>query len=196
MKDDIYSKTVLEEISHYDGNMAKFARHMASIMPDLDAEAHRWRLRMLKQHEPDMFPTIEVIDYNAEIPLEFDGSMSQLAMIMSKRFPEISKNGWESRVRRAYEREAVKRTETPHFIVEHLKKAQAVVKVYGMQLKNAQRRQLRQMKMLVGLSFTCKILLATLEFLFKATNISEIHFATMKDCVKTQKQLKIIPIVM
>lgn len=123
MKDDIYSKTVLEEISHYDGNMAKFARHMASIMPDLDAEAHRWRLRMLKQHEPDMFPTIEVIDYNAEIPLEFDGSMSQLAMIMSKRFPEISKNGWESRVRRAYEREAVKRTETPHFIVEHLKKS-------------------------------------------------------------------------
>lgn len=123
MSDTKYHDKVKGEIKHYDGNMAKFSRHMATVMPELDGEAHRWRLRMLKQHEPDIFPTFETIDYNAEIPLEFDGSMNQLAMIMAKRFPEISKVGWESRVRRAYEREAVKKTETPHFIVEHLKKS-------------------------------------------------------------------------
>lgn len=123
MENDTYKQLVIDNMAHYDGNLAKFSRHMATVMTDLDAEAHRWRLRMLKQHEPEMFPSIEVIDYNAEIPMEFDGNISQLAMIMSKRFPEISKNGWESRVRRAYEREAVKRTETPHFIVEHLKKS-------------------------------------------------------------------------
>ena len=123
MSSDDYTDKVRAEISKYDGNMAKFARHMASVMPEIEAEAHRWRLRMLKQHEPDLFPTIEVIDYNAEIPLEFDGNMNQLAMIMHRRFPEISKVGWDNRVRRAYEREAVKQTETPHFIVEHLKKS-------------------------------------------------------------------------
>jgi len=122
MENDTYKQLVIDNMAHYDGNLAKFSRHMATVMPDLEAESHRWRLRMLKQHEPDIFPVIEVIDYNAEIPLEFDGNMNQLAMIMAKRFPEISKTGWESRVRRAYEREAVKRTETPHFIVEHLKK--------------------------------------------------------------------------
>ena len=123
MSSDEYTDTVKEEISHYDGNMAKFSRHMANIMPEIEAESHRWRLRMLKQHEPDIFPSIEVVDYNAEIPMEFDGNMNQLAMIMAKRFPEISKTGWDNRVRRAYERKAVKQTETPHFIVEHLKKS-------------------------------------------------------------------------
>lgn len=121
--DDDYTNTVRKEIEHYDGNMAKFSRHMANIMPEIEAESHRWRLRMLKQHEPDIFPSIEVVDYNAEIPMEFDGNMNQLAMIMAKRFPEISKTGWDNRVRRAYERKAVKQTETPHFIVEHLKKS-------------------------------------------------------------------------
>jgi len=123
MENDDYKQKVIDNMAYYDGNLAKFSRHMTTIMPELESEAHRWRLRMLKQHEPDIFPVIEVIDYNAEIPLEFDGNMNQLAMIMAKRFPEISKNGWDNRVRRAYEREAVKRTETPHFIVEHLKKS-------------------------------------------------------------------------
>ena len=123
MENDDYKQKVIDNMAHYDGNLAKFSRHMTTIMPELESEAHRWRLRMLKQHEPDIFPVIEVIDYNAEIPLEFDGNMNQLAMIMAKRFPEISKMGWDNRVRRAYEREAVKRTETPHFIVEHLKKS-------------------------------------------------------------------------
>ena len=123
MENDTYKQLVIDNMTYYDGNLAKFSRHMATVMPDLEAESHRWRLRMLKQHEPDIFPVFEEIDYNAEIPMEFDGNISQLAMIMAKRFPEISKNGWESRVRRAYERQAVKRTETPHFIVEHLKKS-------------------------------------------------------------------------
>ena len=117
-----YHDLVKSEIKHYDGNMMGFARHMAQVMPELSAESHRWRLRMLKQHMGDIFPVFESVDYNAEIPLQFDGSQAQLIRIMHKRFPEISKSGWESRVRNAWANKSVTRTETPHFIVEHLKK--------------------------------------------------------------------------
>ena len=79
METDDYKQLVIDNIFEYDGNLAKFARHMTTVMPELESEAHRWRLRMLRQHEPDIFPVIEVIDYNAEIPLEFDGNMNQLA---------------------------------------------------------------------------------------------------------------------
>jgi predicted phosphodiesterase len=117
-----YHDVVKSEIEHYNGNMAQFSRHMAKVMPELSPESHRWRLRMLKQHMGDIFPVFETIDYNAEIPKKFDGTQAQLIRIMQKRFPEISKAGWESRVRAAWAREAVTKTETPHFIVEHLKK--------------------------------------------------------------------------
>ncbi len=117
-----YHDVVKSEIKHYNGNMAQFSRHMAQVMPELTPESHRWRLRMLKQHMGDIFPILETVDYNAEIPKQFDGTQAQLIRIMQKRFPEISKAGWESRVRAAWAREAVTRTETPHFIVEHLKK--------------------------------------------------------------------------
>ncbi len=118
-----YHDAVKKEIDeHYTGNIMAFSRHMHSIMPELTSEQHRWRLRMLKQHMSEIFPVIEDVDYNAEIPKQFDGSQAQLIRIMHKRFPEISKSGWESRIRAAWEREAVTRTETPHFIVEHLKK--------------------------------------------------------------------------
>lgn len=118
-----YHDAVKKEIDeHYTGNIMAFSRHMHSIMPELTSEQHRWRLRMLKQHMSEIFPVFENVDYNAEIPKQFDGTQAQLIRIMHKRFPEISKAGWESRIRAAWEREAVTRTETPHFIVEHLKK--------------------------------------------------------------------------
>ena len=118
-----YHDAVKKEIDeHYTGNIMAFSRHMQSIMPELTSEQHRWRLRMLKQHMSEIFPVFENVDYNAEIPKQFDGSQAQLIRIMHKRFPEISKSGWESRIRAAWDRKAVSRTETPHFIVEHLKK--------------------------------------------------------------------------
>jgi len=123
MSDTEYQDAVKKEITHYDGNLMGFARHMATILPEISVENHRWRLRMLKQHEADIFPIIETIDYNAEIPMQFDGTAAELAKIMSRRFPEISKGGWDNRVRAAWDRKAVTRTETPHFIVEHLKKS-------------------------------------------------------------------------
>tara|TARA_R110000803_G_scaffold82288_1_gene148392 strand:+ start:25019 stop:26254 length:1236 start_codon:yes stop_codon:yes gene_type:complete len=123
IKDDTdYRSAVKENIEHYTGNVSDFARHMSKVMPEINTEGHRWRLRMLKQHEPKTFPEILKVDYNAEIPMEFDGTPTQLARIMQRRFPEISKSGWESRVRNAWERKAVTKVETPHFIVEHLKK--------------------------------------------------------------------------
>ena len=117
-----YHDVVRAEIEHYDGNMMGFARHMATVMPELSAENHRWRLRMLKTHQAEIFPILESVNYNAEIPLQFDGTQAQLIRIIHKRFPEISKSGWESRVRNAWANKSVTRTETPHFIVEHLKK--------------------------------------------------------------------------
>tara|TARA_X000001382_G_scaffold128299_2_gene117682 strand:- start:2493 stop:3719 length:1227 start_codon:yes stop_codon:yes gene_type:complete len=118
-----YHDAVKKEIDeHYTGNIMAFSRHMHSIMPEITSEQHRWRLRMLKQHMSEIFPVFKNVDYNAEIPKQFDGTQAQLIRIMHKRFPEISKSGWESRIRAAWEREAVTRTETPHFIVEHLKK--------------------------------------------------------------------------
>jgi predicted phosphodiesterase len=122
MKSDEYRQVVIEQMNNYDGNVAAFARHMAGIITDMNPEAHRWRLRILKEDEPEIFTDIEVIDYNAHIPLEFEGSKLELARLMNRRFPEISCVGWENRIRRAYERNAITKKETPHFIVEHLKK--------------------------------------------------------------------------
>lgn len=76
----------------------------------------------MKNEYPELFD-VDEIDYNMHIPKTWDGKKIDLARLMSRRFPEISVDGWMARINRAYERDAITRLEKPDFIVENLKKA-------------------------------------------------------------------------
>lgn len=120
---DEYRDMVLNEIAHYDGNMVAFARHLALIDETLSVEAHRMRLRKLRDDDPGLFPENEVIDYDAHIPKQWDGTRRDLARMMNRRFPHISINGWEHRIMRAEERKSLTEFRNPDFIVNQMKKA-------------------------------------------------------------------------
>lgn len=118
-----YHDMVLKEIEHYDGNMKAFARHLALIDENLSVEAHRMRLRKLRDDKPDLFPTIEMVDYDSHIPKQWDGATKDLARLLSRRFPEISVDAWVNRINRAKERKSLTEFRNPDFIVNQLKKA-------------------------------------------------------------------------
>lgn len=120
---DEYRDMVLKEIAHYDGNMVAFARHLALVDESLSVEAHRMRLRKLRDDDPGLFPESEVIDYDAHIPKQWDGTRADLARLMNRRFPHISVNGWTHRIMRAEERKSLTEFRNPDFIVNQMKKA-------------------------------------------------------------------------
>jgi len=122
MNQDDYMNAVRAELDHYDGNMSSFARHMATIIESISVEANRYRLRSIANENPDFFPRIDKIDYDAHIPKVWDGELRGLARLLNRRFPEISTNGWEHRIRRAHERNAISEFKNPDFIVNQLKK--------------------------------------------------------------------------
>ena len=118
-----YERFVSQHIEQWNGNMVAFARHLALLDETLSVEGHRMRLRKLRDDNPNLFPTIEVIDYDAHIPQQWDGTRKDLARTLNRRFPEISRAGWESRIIRAEERQALTEFRNPDFIVNQLKKA-------------------------------------------------------------------------
>ena len=119
---DEYMQLIKDNIKFWDNNEAGFARHLATVMTDVSIDAHRLRIRRIKESNPEMLPNTQ-IDYNKHIPPEWNGTTMELARNLNRRFPEISIAGWENRVKRAKDRNSITQYKTPDFVVEQLKKA-------------------------------------------------------------------------
>lgn len=122
MRTEERKAVVIENIDKYRGVLAHYARWLANEYPDHSYSAWSQFLQRMKESSPDIFPDVEE-RYNNAIPKVWDGSAMSLARMLYRRDNSISVEAWRGRIRAAYENGAITRTEKPHFVVEHLKKA-------------------------------------------------------------------------
>ncbi|QDP64012.1 MAG: hypothetical protein Tp1100DCM51572_9 [Prokaryotic dsDNA virus sp.] len=113
---------VVENLDKYNGVVTHYARWLANEYPDHSYSGWAQFIAKMKENNPKLFPDVEE-RYNSAIPKVWDGSVMSLARMLYRRDNGISVEAWRNRVRQAYENGAITRTEKPHFVIEHLKKA-------------------------------------------------------------------------
>ena len=122
MRTEERKQVVVENLDKYTGILAHYARWLANEYPDHSYAGWAQFIAKMKENEPNLFPNVEE-RYNTAIPKIWDGSVMSLARMLHRRDNGISLEAWRSRIRQAYENGAITRTEKPHFVIEHLKKA-------------------------------------------------------------------------